>query len=70
MNTRREIDSRRLYLEIGYASLWAYCTGALKYSEASAQRRIEAMRALREIPVLAEKIEGTALHAGEEMHTV
>ncbi len=57
----KEIDSRRLYLKIGYASLWAYCAKELNYSEASAQRRIEAMRALRELPVLAEKIESGAL---------
>jgi 5-methylcytosine-specific restriction endonuclease McrA len=56
-----EIESRKLFLEIGFASLWAYCTKELLYSEASAQRRIEAMRALREIPSLGEKIRSGSL---------
>src|SRR5690606_2316204 len=55
-----EIDRRKLYLERGYSSLWAYCTEELNYSEAAAQRRIEAMRAL-EIPELEEKIESGKL---------
>lgn len=57
LNHLKEIDSRRLHLEIGHPSLWAFCTKELGYSEAAAQRRIEAMRALWETPVLAEKIE-------------
>ena len=57
----KEIDSRRLYLEIGYSSLWAYCTKELQYTEASAQRRIEAMRVIKELPILEKKIESGAL---------
>jgi len=61
LNHLKEFDSRRLYLELGYSSLWAYCTIELKYSEAAAQRRIETMRALRETPALEEKILSGAL---------
>jgi ribosome-binding protein aMBF1 (putative translation factor) len=61
LNHLKELDSRRLYLELGYPSLWAYCTTELKYSEAAAQRRIEAMRALREMPMLESKIISGAL---------
>ena len=53
----QEIDRRRLYLDIGYPSLWAYCTKELSYSEGSAQRRIEAMRAIRDLPILETKLE-------------
>jgi len=57
----KEVDHRKLYLEIGFPSLWAYMTIDLKFSEAAAQRRIEAMRAIRELPVLEEKISSGAL---------
>jgi hypothetical protein len=57
----KEIDNRKLFLELGYSSLWSYCTEALGYAEGSAQRRIEAMRAIREMPVLKEKIEAGKL---------
>jgi len=57
----KEIDGRQLYLKIGYSSLWAYCTEELGYAESSAQRRIEAMRAIRDLPKLEEKIESGVL---------
>src|SRR6185437_2140849 len=47
----REIERRRLYAEWGYSSLFAYVTRELKYSEASAMRRINAMRFVRGLPV-------------------
>src|SRR5688572_10959532 len=53
----REVERRHLYAEIGYSSLYEYCTKELKYSEASAQRRISSMRLLRELPELEEKVE-------------
>ena len=40
-----ELDARRLYLAEGYASLFAYCTQRLHYSEHAAYHRIEAARA-------------------------
>lgn len=57
LETIREIDSRRMYLEIGYSSLFDYLTQAVGYSNASAQRRVDAARLLAEIPQLSEKIQ-------------
>jgi hypothetical protein len=46
----REIEKRRLYSVLKYSSLFAYALGELKYSEAQADRRIRAMRLLRDLP--------------------
>jgi hypothetical protein len=53
----QEVDERKLYCDRGCGSLFQYCVKVLKYSEASAQRRIDAMRLNREIPEIKEKIE-------------
>ena len=53
----REIERRRLFSALKYESLFNYCVQHLKYSESSAQRRIQAMRALRDLPEIEEKIE-------------
>ena len=37
-----EIDKRRLYLPLGYSSLFDFCTVKLKYTRATAVRRIRA----------------------------
>ena len=58
----KEIDNRRLYLELSYSSLFAYLTESVGYSAASAQRRIDASRLLNEIPALSEKIENGEIH--------
>ncbi len=58
----KEIDNRRLYLELSYSSLFAYLTESVGYSAASAQRRIDAARLLNEIPSLSEKIENGEIH--------
>lgn len=55
-------DERRLYLERGYASLFDWLTRHFGYSEPAAQRRIQAARLLRAVPVAAEKIEEGALN--------
>ena len=44
----REIEARRLYLRLGYSSLFDYTVRELHYTEASAWRRIKAMRLCRE----------------------
>ena len=53
----KEIENRRLYLARGYSSLFAFLTEELGYSESAAQRRIQAMRLIKEIPEVEEKIE-------------
>jgi hypothetical protein len=57
----KEVDSRRLYSELKYGSLFDYCTKELGYSESSAQRRITAARALGQFPEIAPKIEAGEL---------
>jgi 5-methylcytosine-specific restriction endonuclease McrA len=55
-----EVERRRLHLDRGYGSLFAYCVERLGYCESSAGRRIAAARALRNCP----RLEGMLL-AGE-----
>ena len=51
-----EVDSRRLYLGQGCASLFVYCTSILRLSEHAAYGRIEAARAARRLPILLEML--------------
>jgi phage terminase small subunit len=56
----REINRRRLFALRGYSSLFEYVTRELGYSDASASRRIAAMRLIAELPEVENKIkEGT-----------
>ena len=45
-----EIEHRRLFLELGYGSLFDYCVRKLKYSASAAGRRIQAARCIRHHP--------------------
>ena len=45
-----ELDERRLYLDLGFSSLFAFCTDALGLSRSSAGRRIAAARVCRRFP--------------------
>ena len=61
----RELERRRAFK--GYPSLFAYAVNELKYSEDQAYRRIAAMRLLKEMPQIEEKIssgELTLTHVG------
>jgi hypothetical protein len=55
-----ELDSRRLYLDEGFPSLFAYCTDALHLSEPATYNRIEVARAARRFPIILD-----GLAAGE-----
>lgn len=57
----REVERRRLFLERGYASLFAFVTEELGYSEAAAYRRIQAMKLIQDLPEVEEKIESGKL---------
>ena len=48
-----EVKRRELYLPRGYNSLHEFCTGHLKYSGASASRRITAARCMKKYPRIA-----------------
>ncbi len=52
----REIERRRLYSDLRQPSLFAYCVNVLKYSNAQADRRIKAMRLIKELPQIEKKI--------------
>ena len=53
----KEVEMRKAYVPLGHLSLFQYAITELKYSEGAAMRRITAMRALKDCPNLAEKIE-------------
>ena len=53
----KEIDKRKLYSDLGYSSLFAYCLKELGYSESAASRRIQGARMIQELPQMEEKIE-------------
>jgi hypothetical protein len=57
-----EVDVRELYLAEGYPSMFAYCTEALHFSEATAFDRIRAARAARDHPVLLDRIRSGEIH--------
>ena len=52
----REIERRRLFSDFGCSSLFDYAVKMLSYSEGQAQRRIQAMRLMKEIPEIEKKI--------------
>ena len=55
-----EFQSRKLYLEDGYPSMYAYCLGELRMSEDVACKRIRAAKAARRFPaILVGLAEGT-----------
>ena len=45
-----EFDSRRLCVEVGFRSLYEYCTGTLGFDEHESYRRIRAARVVRGFP--------------------
>jgi hypothetical protein len=45
-----EVEERRLHLDLGHGSMFAYCTGRLGFSEDEAYRRIEVSRLARQYP--------------------
>jgi 5-methylcytosine-specific restriction endonuclease McrA len=53
----REIDRRLLFLELGYSSLFEFSVKHLGLSEGSAQRRVSAMKLIRDVPEAQVKLE-------------
>ena len=58
----REAERRMLYAELGYSTLLSFAVQELKYSEAAAYRRIAAMRLLRDVPELSDKVQSGELN--------
>jgi len=57
----REVESRKLFSERGYPSLFEFAQKELGYSESAAGRRIQAMRLMKEMPLAEKKIEEGSL---------
>ncbi len=57
----REVEARKLHLEIGYPDLYQFAMKELGYSAGAAHRRISAMRLLKSVPEIAQKLESGAL---------
>ncbi len=57
----RECERRRIFAERGHSSLFDYVVRELHYSESAAQRRISAMRALKDLPDLEAKVQSGEL---------
>src|SRR5947209_11276348 len=57
----REIDRRMLHLEMGYPSLFEFAVRFLGLTEASAYRRIAAMKLVRDIPEVKVGLQSGAL---------
>ena len=58
----REIEARRLYLRLGFSSLFDYTVRELHYTEAAAWRRIKAMRLCRETRGVREWLQDGSLN--------
>jgi hypothetical protein len=56
-----EVDVRRLYLVLGYSSLFVFCTERLHLSEHAAYGRIAAARAARTFPLVLKLLEDGSL---------
>lgn len=52
----REIEIRRLFVDLGFSSMYEYCLRRLKYSEGQAQRRLSSARLMTELPQIEERI--------------
>ncbi len=57
-----ELETRKLYLDLGYGSLFAYLTKGLKYSEPAANRRITAARCIRNFPEVYKLLKSNELN--------
>jgi hypothetical protein len=57
----RQVEERKLYLQLGFSSLFDFVTKDLGYEPSSAMRRIQAARLVKEIPQVKEKIESKKL---------
>jgi HNH endonuclease len=57
----RDVDTRKLHLEMGYASLFEFATKYLGYSDGAAYRRINAMRLMQSGTDIEQKIRANEL---------
>lgn len=60
-----EIESRKLYADLGFDGMYSYLTQGLGYSESAAYRRLQSARLLKQIPSVAERIEDGSLNLSQ-----
>ena len=60
-----ELEIRKIHLREGFSSLFDYLTRKVGYTPASAQRRIDGARLLRQIPEMSESIEKGEIHLSQ-----
>ncbi len=60
-----EVERRRLYLEWDFTSLYEYLTRGLGYSESAAYRRMQAARAMIQMPEIKEELENGSLNLSQ-----
>lgn len=53
----RIIENRKIHLALGFSSLFVFLTEEIGYSEATAYRKIQAMRLIQDMPEVEEKLE-------------
>lgn len=61
----REVDCRKMFLSFGYPSLFEYLTRRMGYSNASAQRRINAARLTNEVPEVLSHLESGEINLSQ-----
>jgi len=59
------VEAKLIYAELGFSSLFEFCTKDLGYSDASAYRRIESMRLLKTIPLARKEEISSKIESGE-----
>jgi hypothetical protein len=62
LNHINEVETRRLYAELGFDSMFSYLTGRCGYGEDSAYRRLQGARLLKKTPEIAEKLKEGSLN--------
>lgn len=60
-----EIESRRLYADLGYDGMFSYLTKGLGYSESAAYRRLQSARVFKQVPSIGEKLENGSLNLSQ-----
>jgi hypothetical protein len=58
----REVDVRRLYADLNYSSMYAFCIKHLKYSESKTLSRLASARLMTELPEIEKQIENGSLN--------
>lgn len=61
----KEIDSKRIYLDYGHTSMFAFLTKDMGYTSAAAMRRIDTARLSKEIPEIQEDLKSGTINLSQ-----